>query len=80
MRRAPGSLRASILDICEAHPERQYKVGELCRLIDANNAGTDAKRASQGAVSNACTKLAAKGSLTQTLDKPATFQLAPTGD
>lgn len=76
-RRSPGSMRAAVLDICEAHPDRQYKVGELCRLIDAANAGTDAKKASQGAVYNACTKLAAAGTLTQTVDKPATFQLAP---
>ena len=77
VRRAPGSMRAAVLDICEAHPDRQYKVGELCKLIDAANVGTDAKRASQGAVYNACTKLAAAGTLTQTVDKPATFRLTP---
>ena len=80
VRRAPGSMRAAVLDICKAHPERQYKVGELCKLIDAANAGTDAKKASQGAVYNACTKLAAAGTLTQTVDKPATFRLTPTSN
>ena len=76
VRRARGSLTAAILAICEANPGRQYKVGELSRLIDANNAGTAAKRASQGAVSNACAKLATAELLMQTVDKPATFQLA----
>jgi hypothetical protein len=33
-------------------------------------------QASQGAVYNAATKLAAAGTLTQTVEKPATFQLA----
>lgn len=80
VRRAPGSMRAAVLDICEAHPARQYKVSEICRLIDASNAGTDAKKASQGAVYNACTKLAAAGTLTQTVDRPATFQLTPTSN
>lgn len=80
LRRSPGSMRAAVLDICEAHPDRQYKVGELCKLIDAANAGTDAKKASQGAVYNACTKLAAAGTLTQTVDKPATFGLTPTSN
>ncbi|GIM90114.1 MarR family winged helix-turn-helix transcriptional regulator [Paractinoplanes toevensis] len=78
-RRARGSLSAAILAICQARPDHQYKVGELSRLIDANNAGTNAKRVSQGAVSNACAKLATAGLLTQTVDKPATFQLARTG-
>lgn len=79
-RRSPGSMRAAVLDVCEADPERQFKVGELCRLIDAANAGTGAKKASQGAVYNAATKLAAAGTLTLTVDRPATFQLTPVGD
>jgi diguanylate cyclase (GGDEF)-like protein len=52
-RRAGGTLRGAILDILEANPDRQYKVGELCKLIDAANADTGAAKASQGAVANA---------------------------
>jgi hypothetical protein len=74
-RRTPGAMRAAITGICQSQPERQFKVAELCKLIDAANAGTGAAKASQGAVYNACTKLAAAGTLIQTVDKPATFQL-----
>ncbi|MGK5741500.1 MarR family transcriptional regulator [Micromonospora sp. URMC 103] len=77
-RRRKGSLRGAILGILEAHPERQYKTGELCRLIDAANAGSGARKASAGAVANAVIKLVADGSAVQTLEKPATYQLAPT--
>jgi hypothetical protein len=79
-RRSPGSMRAAILDVCEANPDRQYKVGELCKLIDQANEGTGAATASQGAVYNAATKLAGKGALTLTVEKPATFQLAARTD
>ncbi|WP_428962984.1 single stranded DNA-binding domain-containing protein [Micromonospora fluostatini] len=77
-RRSGGSLRAAVLDILEAHPDRQYRTGELCKLIDAANEGTGAAKASAGAVANAATKLVAAGHAVQTVDRPATYQLAPT--
>ena len=80
VRRSAGSMRGAILDIFHANPDRQFKVGELCRLIDAANTGTGTAKASQGAVYNAATKLAAGGTLTQTVEKPATFQLAAGSD
>lgn len=76
-RRVKGSLRGAVLDIFEAHPDRQYKTSELCKLIDAANAGSGARKASQGAVYNAAIKLVAAGTLVQTVERPATFQLAP---
>ncbi|MEV0811350.1 MarR family transcriptional regulator [Micromonospora sp. NPDC050200] len=76
-RRIGGSLRGAVLDILEAHPDRAYKTGELTKLIDAANAGTGAAKASAGAVANAATKLVADGKAVQTVDRPATFQLAP---
>ncbi|MEV6374829.1 helix-turn-helix domain-containing protein [Micromonospora musae] len=76
-RRTKGSLRGAVLDILEAHPERAYKTSELCRLIDAVNGGTDAKRASAGAVVNAADKLVGDGKAVRTIEKPVTFQLAP---
>ncbi|MET7951031.1 MarR family transcriptional regulator [Micromonospora sp. NPDC005324] len=75
--RAKGSLRAAVLDILEAHPDRAYKTGELCKLIDAAEAGTGVLKARPGAVVNAAIKLVAAGTAVQTVDKPATFQLAP---
>ncbi|WP_240033316.1 MarR family transcriptional regulator [Micromonospora globbae] len=77
-RRAKGSLRGAVLDILEAHPDRAYKTSEMCRLIDAANAGSGARKASAGAVVNALVKLVAAGKAVQTVEKPATFQLAPT--
>ncbi|MBU8857747.1 MULTISPECIES: MarR family winged helix-turn-helix transcriptional regulator [unclassified Micromonospora] len=77
-RRAMGSLRAAVLDVLEAHPDRAFKTGELCRLIDAANAGTDARKASAGAIANAADKLVIAGKAIRTADKPATVQLAPT--
>ena len=76
-KRAGGTLRGAILDILEANPDRQYKVGELCKVIDAANAGTGAAKASQGAVANALDTLSRKGTVTRTVDRPATFQLTP---
>ncbi|MFI2651810.1 MarR family transcriptional regulator [Micromonospora fulviviridis] len=76
-RRTGGSLRGAVLDILEAHPDRAYKTGELCKLIDASNAGKGAARASAGAVANAAIKLVASGKAVQTVERPATFQLAP---
>ncbi|MCW3818598.1 MarR family transcriptional regulator [Micromonospora sp. DR5-3] len=77
-RRAKGSLRGAVLDILEAHPDRAYRTSELCKLIDAANEGSGAKKASAGAVANAVVKLVAAGKAVQTVEKPATFQLAPT--
>ncbi|MFI7523803.1 MarR family transcriptional regulator [Micromonospora globbae] len=77
-RRAKGSLRGAVLDILEAHPDRAYKTSEMCKLIDAANSGSGAKKASAGAVNNALVKLVAAGKAVQTVEKPATFQLAPT--
>ncbi|MEU4477825.1 MarR family transcriptional regulator [Micromonospora sp. NPDC023966] len=76
-RRRGGSLRGAVLDILEAHPDRAYRTGELCKLIDAANAGTGAAKASAGAVANAAIKLVASGKAVQTVERPATFQLVP---
>ncbi|MBQ1022791.1 MarR family transcriptional regulator [Micromonospora sp. C95] len=75
-RRASGTLRGAILDILEANPGQQYKVSELCKLIDRANEGTDARKASAGAVHNAAVKLVATGRAILAAEKPATFALA----
>ncbi|MEV7331384.1 MarR family transcriptional regulator [Micromonospora sp. NPDC093244] len=75
-RRASGSLRGAILDILEANPDRQYKVSELCKLVDRANEATGAKKASAGAVHNAAVKLVGTGRAVLTAEKPATFALA----
>ncbi|MEV6493481.1 MarR family transcriptional regulator [Actinoplanes sp. NPDC051633] len=78
-RRPKGSLRGAIFDILEAHPGQGYKVSELCKLIDHANEGTDAKKASAGAVANAAHKLVENGQALLLADKPATFRLAAAG-
>jgi hypothetical protein len=74
-RRPGGSLRGAVLDILEAHPDRQFKTGQLCKLLDAA-ADPGARKASAGAVYNALLKLAAGGRAIQVVERPATFQLA----
>jgi hypothetical protein len=75
-RRTAGSLRGAILDVLQDHPGQPYKISELCRLIDAANTGTDAKKASAGAVHNAAMKLVQTGAAVLVVEKPATFTLA----
>ncbi|MGW0218497.1 MarR family transcriptional regulator [Micromonospora chokoriensis] len=77
-RRASGTLRGAILDILEANPGQQYKVSELCKLVDRANEGTGAKKASAGAVHNAAVKLVGIGRAVLATEKPATFALADT--
>ncbi|MFB6393558.1 MarR family transcriptional regulator [Polymorphospora lycopeni] len=76
-RRAGGSLRGAILDVLEADPDRQFKTSELCKAIDKANEGTGAAKASAGAVVNALHKLVTAGAAIQTVERPATFRLAP---
>ncbi|MCY1141523.1 MarR family transcriptional regulator [Actinoplanes sp. Pm04-4] len=76
-RRSSGSLRDAILTALRDHPGRGLKVAELCRLIDAANRDTGAKKASAGAVSNAAHKLVAIGSAALMAEKPATFSHLP---
>ena len=76
-RRPGGSLRGAILDILEANPDGQYKVGQLCKLIDKASEGTGYVNVGAGAVYNAVVKLVGEHRAVQTVDKPATFQLAP---
>src|SRR6266511_2051182 len=82
LRRPSGSLRGAILDVLEADPGRQYKVGELCKLIDRASEGSGYVNVGAGAVFNAVIKLVGEHRVMQTVDKPATFQIAaqPTAD
>jgi len=82
LRRPSGSLRGAILDVLEADPGRQYKVGELCKLIDRASEGSGYVNVGAGAVFNAVVKLVGEHRVMQTVDKPATFQIAaqPTAD
>jgi hypothetical protein len=79
-RRASGTLDGAVLDILEPHPDRGFKVSELCKLIDQANQGSDAAKASPGAVVLACQRLVRKGKAVLVVEKPATFQLTRTGD
>jgi DNA-binding MarR family transcriptional regulator len=76
VRRAHGALRGAVAKILENNADQQYKVGQLCKLL--NDAAVDAAMpaASAGAVANALHKLVTAGIAVQTVDRPATFQLA----
>ena len=77
-RRSKGSLRGAILDVLETHPGQRFKTSELCKAVDQANEGTGSAKASAGAVVNAVHKLITDGAAVQVVEKPATFQLAPT--
>jgi hypothetical protein len=74
-RRASGTFDGAVLDVLEAHPDRAFKVSELCKLIDAANAGQDVSKASPGAVVLACQRLVTKGKAVLAVEKPVSFQL-----
>jgi len=64
-RRGKGALREAVLTVLQQHPDTAYKVGELSKLLDG---------ASQGAIANALHKLVGEAAVTQTVERPATFQ------
>lgn len=72
-RRPPGSLRDAALRILQRHPDRTYKVRELCRLID-QHAEPGTAKASAGAVSNVLDRLTGDGTVTRVTEHPATYQ------
>ncbi|MEU4218940.1 MarR family winged helix-turn-helix transcriptional regulator [Actinoplanes sp. NPDC026623] len=77
-RRPKGALQASALAILHAHPDREYKVEEVKKLIDQADADTGYPRASHGAVSNALDSLERDGKAAKVEDrKAATFQITP---
>jgi len=80
VRRAAGSLPGAILNILADHPDQQYSIGELCKLINEASQGTGVAIASRGAVANAATKLVGQRRVEQTVERPATYQLAPTSE
>jgi hypothetical protein len=64
-RRRKGTIPKDLLAVMQTHPDTAYKVGELSVLLG----GT-----SMGAIANALHKLVIDGTVTQTVEKPATFQ------
>lgn len=76
-RRASGTLDGAVMDILEADPDGQFKVGQLCKLIDKANEGSGAAKASPGAVVLACQRLERKGKAALAVERPATYRLAP---
>ncbi|MFC5004415.1 winged helix-turn-helix domain-containing protein [Dactylosporangium cerinum] len=74
-RRAAGDLDRSILRILQAHPERVYKVGQLCKLINNAEEGTGLPKASGGAVVLAAQRLVARSQAVLAVEKPTSFQL-----
>ncbi|MEV0133690.1 hypothetical protein AB0H83_35160 [Dactylosporangium sp. NPDC050688] len=74
-RREPGALDRSILTILRSHPDRAYKVSELCKLINSAQEGTGLAKASAGAVVLAAQRLIARAQAVLAVEKPASFQL-----
>ena len=79
-RRAKGALRDAVLKVLTGSPDTGFKVGDVCKAIDAANTDATANKAGAGAVSNALTKLVTDGHALQVVEKPATFQAAPAAE
>lgn len=73
-RRTKGSLREAVLRVLQDNPDTAYKVGQVCKLVDAASKDQDVNPAGAGAVANALIKLTNDGLVTQTLTSPATYQ------
>jgi hypothetical protein len=64
-RRGKGKLRDEVLAVLQDNPDTAYKVSQLSKVLDG---------ASQGAITNALHKLVTDGTVTQTVERPATYQ------
>lgn len=75
-RRRKGELREAVLTLLQGNPGTAYKVGEICKLLNQEQArdGAQVNKASAGAVANALDKLVIAGSVTRVDTKVATYQ------
>jgi len=64
-RRGKGTLRNEVLAVLQDNPDAAYKVSQLSKALGG---------ASQGAITNALHKLVTDGTVTQTVERPATYQ------
>ncbi|XVV10901.1 hypothetical protein ACQP2X_39595 [Actinoplanes sp. CA-131856] len=79
-RRPKGALQASALAVLQAHPDGEYTVDAVKKMIDQADAKTGYPRASHGAVSNALDKLEADAAVVRVDDrKVVTFRLTLAG-
>jgi hypothetical protein len=79
-RRPKGELRAAVLAVLQNEPERQFKVSDVCKAINAANADTTSNKAGGGAVANALDKLVGSGDAVRLEAKYATYQAADSGN
>jgi hypothetical protein len=73
-KRPKGALRAAALKVLRDQPDRQFRVSEVCKLIDQADARNGWSKASPGAVVNDLNKLAGQNIAQRTNDQPATYQ------
>jgi hypothetical protein len=65
VRRGKGKLRDEVRAVLQDNPDTAYKVSQLSKALGG---------ASQGAITNALHKLVTDGTVTQTVERPATYQ------
>jgi len=73
-RRPKGALRAAILAALAAEPDRAFRVGEMCKIIDGADPDGMFNKAGPGAVVNALDKLANDGHATRVSEAPASYR------
>ncbi|GAB1644258.1 hypothetical protein [Krasilnikovia sp. MM14-A1259] len=73
-RRPKGALRAAILAALTDNPDRAFRVGEMCKIIDGADRDGMFSKAGPGAVVNALDKLANDGHALRVTEAPASYQ------
>ncbi|BFU47719.1 hypothetical protein [Krasilnikovia sp. MM14-A1004] len=73
-RRPKGALRAAILAALTDNPDRAFRVGEMCKIIDGADRDGMFSKAGPGAVVNALDKLANDGHALRVSEAPASYQ------
>jgi hypothetical protein len=73
-RRPKGALRAAIHAALADEPERAFRVGDMCKIIDVADADGEFNKAGPGAVVNALDKLTTDGHATRVCEAPASYQ------
>jgi hypothetical protein len=73
-RRPKGALRAAIQSALANEPDRAFRVGDMCKIIDGADPDGQFNKAGPGAVVNALDKLANHGYAIRVSETPASYQ------
>ncbi|GIG63339.1 hypothetical protein Lfu02_77110 [Longispora fulva] len=77
-RRKRGVLRDAVLQVLRDNPSQDFKVIEVCRVLERNllATGHGTRKVSSGAVANALATFVVSGDVVRTVERPATYRAA----